>query len=37
MFDACSASGSVDINFSAAMFVHAEIKQENFDGRDDAI
>ena len=36
MFDACSTSGSADINFSAAMFVYAEIKQENFYDRDDA-
>ena len=32
IFDAFKASGSAEIKFSATMFKHEEIKQENFDG-----
>ena len=36
VFDAFSASGSAEIKFSAGMYKHEEIKQENFDGWDAA-
>ena len=34
ILDPFKASGSVEIKFSARMFEHNEIKQENFDGWD---
>ena len=36
IFDAFIASEGADIKFSAGMFKHKEIKQENFDGWDAA-
>ena len=36
VFDGFSASGSTEIKFSAGMYKHQEIKQENFDGWDAA-
>ena len=36
IFDAFSASGSAETKFSAGMYKHKEIKQENFDGWDAA-
>ena len=32
ILDAFNASGSTDMKFSAAMFNHGDIKQENVDG-----
>ena len=34
IFDAFSASGSAGIKFSAGMYKHEKIKQENLDGWD---
>ena len=34
VFKAFNASGSAETNFSAEMYKHEEIKQENFDGWD---
>ena len=36
VFDGFSASGSAGTKFSAGMYNHEEIKQENFDGWDAA-
>ena len=36
VFGAFNASGSADTKFSARMYKHEEIKQENFDGQDAA-
>ena len=36
IFNAFNASGSTGIKFTAGMYKHEEIKQENFDGWDAA-
>ena len=36
IFDAFHASGSAGIQFSAGMYKHEDVKQENFDGWDAA-
>ena len=36
VLDGFSASGSTEMKFSAGMYMHEEIKQENFDGWDAA-